>query len=282
MRKSTKILLILSGILAALGICLCVISVCMGMTFADLRRMVFEGEFTIYPFHWGDDDAASFEVDANDHGAYNKGSFDLSADSLTHVVVDLESASLDIKENPDDGQVSLELGSVDGDDFLWDYKEGRLVIYEEGDWTKSGRKATLYLPKDIHLTAADLQTDAGALTSDVPFSCDSLTLDVDAGKIDVSRVKARDVSMECDVGAIRFEGSVDRHGYADVDIGKIEIGLTEGQESDYNYSIENDVGRVFVGDKNYDGLSVDERLDNGADKDWELRCDVGYVALSFR
>ena len=44
MRQSTKILLVMSGILAAFGLCLCIVSACLGMTFGTLRNMFRSGE----------------------------------------------------------------------------------------------------------------------------------------------------------------------------------------------------------------------------------------------
>lgn len=286
MRQSTKILLVMSGILAAFGLCLCIVSACLGMTFGTLRNMFRSGELHI-PLSFGGGSMAETSVEMaqqpSEDTGYNKGMFSVPADGLTDLLIDLDVISLDIKESSDGENMSFEMDDSVRDFVFWNYDGGYLEIYEEeGDWNRDKGKATLYLPEGVELMSVDIQTDTGSITSDVAFSCTELRLNADTGKIDMSDVNASWVSLESDTGKIHLEGSVQGYGYASADTGKIEIELTEGREDDYNYSIQSDVGKISIGDKNYSGLSVSDYIDNGSEKEWELYCDVGAVELSFK
>lgn len=88
-----------------------------------------------------------------------------------------------------------------------------------------------------------------------------LFLRAGVGQLDVDRMTADDIIIDCGVGSIDA--------------------TAVGKENDYNYDITSNVGSVSIDDEDYEGLGVSREIDNGADKRMQIDCGVGTVDVCF-
>ncbi|MCI8403082.1 MAG: DUF4097 domain-containing protein [Lachnospiraceae bacterium] len=126
----------------------------------------------------------------------------------------------------------------------------------------------------------EIDVDAGG--AEILYgSCQGkLTVDVDAGSAWLYDFLAADTVFDVDAGDLVFNGSIEGNWKADCDVGSMEIWLTRG-ETDYNYMIDNDMGSVQVGSKDFSGMSNTKNLLNDAEFTGTIDCDMGSVTVMF-
>lgn len=160
---------------------------------------------------------------------------------------------------------------------------------------------TLYLPKDIRLKTLTVDAGAGQVTSDLDqlaaenakitvgageavFDAlkvtDLLEVTVQAGSIDLSDTYTKDLSLDCGVGELVYQGGTTGDLTGSSGVGSLELDL-KGKQSDYNYSLSCGVGSIDIEDETYSGLGAEKDIDHGADKDMSLDCGVGSITVDF-
>lgn len=111
---------------------------------------------------------------------------------------------------------------------------------------------------------------------------EELSVEVGAGDIDIKEglLTTAYASLDVDAGNLDFAGEVKGDLDANCNVGNMELKLTGGQQ-DYNYSLSCGVGSIKAGDISVAGLGRDDEIDNGADYDMDINCDVGNVDVIF-
>ena len=133
---------------------------------------------------------------------------------------------------------------------------------------------------------AEVETalEDGTLTISENFhaALEELSVEVGAGDIDIKEglLTTAYASFDVDAGNLDFAGEVKGDLDADCNVGNMELKLTGGQQ-DYNYSLSCGVGSIKAGDISVAGLGRDDEIDNGADYDMDINCDVGNVDVIF-
>ena len=111
---------------------------------------------------------------------------------------------------------------------------------------------------------------------------EELSVEVGAGNIDIKEglLTTAYASLDVDAGNLDFAGEVKGDLDANCNVGNMELKLT-GEQQDYNYSLSCGVGSIKAGDISVAGLGRDDEIDNGADYDMDINCDVGNIDVIF-
>ena len=111
---------------------------------------------------------------------------------------------------------------------------------------------------------------------------EELSVEVGAGDIDIKEglLTTAYARLDVDAGNLDFAGEVKGDLDANCNVGNMELKLT-GEQQDYNYSLSCGVGSIKAGDISVAGLGRDDEIDNGADYDMDINCDVGNVDVIF-
>lgn len=137
----------------------------------------------------------------------------------------------------------------------------------------------IYIPEDLQLEAADLQMGIGELYVE-NIDAGELKMEVGAGTAALDWFTADELDVEVGVGTV--EASGDTRQQADLECGVGSLVYTAaGKEADFNYSLECGVGELNVGVNSYSGLSVEQTVDNRAQKTMNIVCDVGSTEIYF-
>lgn len=129
------------------------------------------------------------------------------------------------------------------------------------------------------LTKMDIDVDAG--WAELSGSCmGRLSVNVDAGSATLQDFDGMAAEFDADAGGIVYAGTLQGDWKADCDVGSIELQL-EGQATDYNYRVENDMGSVELDGRGFSALSDKSSVDNGAAYTGHIDCDMGSVTVSF-
>lgn len=113
------------------------------------------------------------------------------------------------------------------------------------------------------LIAAEAKLDiaAGELTIGDARVSRKTEATVSMGNADLKGTFAGELEVECSMGNLKF--------------------TLEGAEQDYNYDIESGLGSVRIGDKRYNGLADDHRINNGGSTMVDISCSMGSVEVDF-
>ena len=125
-----------------------------------------------------------------------------------------------------------------------------------------------------------VDVDAGSAVVQSSSCQGRLTVDVDAGEAILSGFVSSAVDFDVDAGSAYYEGTISGDWKADCDVGNIELCL-EGEETLYNYVVDNDLGNVNIGGQNFGNLSENIHIKNGAAFTGKIDCDLGSVSVSF-
>ena len=71
-------------------------------------------------------------------------------------------------------------------------------------------------------------------------------------------------------------------GEVDVDAGSIDITLLKADAGDYNYDINVSAGSLTINDKKISGLDHEQYINNGASREWALGCDAGKITMNIK
>lgn len=289
MKKGTKIALIVALIFALVGGGLCISALAMGVSYKDLQGIA---EYGLFDFdHWWEQAGAEaiFVNDLIDETTLDDHHVDethhsqevATSNTMNYLVVDMDFGSLTVKST-DSSDISLD-GGNDEKYFNLDVSENGITVSNRNEsmWLNVDMaEAILYLPEDLNFEQVEIDIDAGGCTIEKELSAEQLYVDVDAGAATVEAMNVNWAEMDCDAGKITFAGSVFQGGSVDVDAGAVEIQLTGKEVRDYNYDVEVNAGSLSINEKDFSGLDTEQYINNGADFDWHLQCDVGKIEMS--
>ena len=284
MKRGTKIWLIVALIFGLIGGGLCLSAAILGVTYDDVSRMVYDGDFTwsIGPFRWiSQKKITKHEI----HSLNVCGQDKVTLKEMTELLqIHMDYGSLTVKAS-DSSETWLDAGN-DADYFQWDFDGNTLTVQNcdrDFEWMNIDTpKAILYIPSDSNFEYVNIDVDAGSCTIETPIQCESMDVDVDAGAADLKNVNTGWLSLDCDAGKITFKGKAENGGEADVDAGAIEMTLTGAEVTDYNYDVNVNAGSLSINDKKFSGLEHEQFINNNAPADWILGCDAGKINIQIK
>lgn len=297
MKKLLKVILITSAIMITAGLILLAIGFATGGT-RQVVKWASDGELNI---NFAGLTVPDMEFDFDDSYETFKGTISKTeigtTDDIESLDVEIGACVLNIVSTSED---SVYLSSKNVNKFQYYVKDKTLYIKEEGDvFPSTDSEITLYIPETMVLKEALVDIGAGLFEAD-QLSVNELDLTVGAGKADIDRLKSDDVTMEIGAGEIILEtaeikdfnvsvgmGRVSVEGnllgdvVADVAMGSLEMELS-GDEDAFNYELKCSMGNINVGSYHYASMDMQESVNNDADKEMNLECDMGNITVDFK
>ncbi len=214
--------------------------------------------------------------------------------------LDIEIAGCDFwTQESQDGNIYLEVNNAHR--FQAYIKEDTLHIKAKSEmvkeWTNGG-SITLYLPAGYRFTDVDVELGAGScifnelnaaeVSMEVGAGEAGITM-LDAAKLDVtlgagqvwfSNIQVNELDAEIGMGAFFASGTVNGNVDVECSMGSVEM-VIQGREQDFNYSLEDAMGTICLGDNNYGGLAEEREINNHASKEMDIECSMGNVTITF-
>lgn len=268
MKKITKIMLIIAGVLTAISVICTVAAFAMGLTTEYFVKMIQDGRFSF--------DAGDFHISLGEEGTYDFegeiSSTEIQGATITTCEIEELCTSMDIEFGA--GWIAIryadvehiEIGFLEGFKPSIKVKNGTLVIEAKtGIGIRDNELDTsqmfIRIPRDMHFD--EITMELGASQADIEnLDVDKLVVEVGAGQASISRLIVDEMKLE-------------------VGVGQLDIAMY-GNESDYNYHIECGVGEIQIGDTSYSGLaSAHEVYDADIKKAIDVECGIGKVNIRF-
>lgn len=269
MKKFTKIMLILAGVLASVGVICMVVAFGMGLTMNHFIKMIQDGRFSF--------DAGDFHISYDDDWKD-----DFEGETLGTENEDGESVDGEIREvcaniDLEFGAGILEISYADVDyiqvkqtnipKIKASVKNDTLVIRDETNVHVDidgveDRRLTILIPREMEFEDVELQI--GASKADISNICaKDFELEVGAGQANIADLKVEKLDVKAGVGQVNIE--------------------LNGVQSEYNYRVECGIGHVVVGKSSYSGLGSEDNVKfEGATKEINVECGIGEVRIEFQ
>lgn len=317
MKKSTKILL--GGGLACLLIgCMIVFITTIIGGREKISKMVRNGDFTVQigkatffglipDIDWDIEDYWIFngfyDYDADDD-LYEESNDTLTAQSgledITEIDLKIAGGKLKIKQDETRDKYGFTVKGTD--QYKTTVENGCLKIEprEPINYVKKGTEITIYMPEDAKLNSFKLELGGGkADISDIVS--DEVKINIGAGELNINKINARELScdigagalniknaivddldMEASMGKANYAGEINQEAEIKCSMGAVDLKI-DGNDKDFNYDLDCAMGTLNIeGVSKTAGMGTEKLINNGADKEIEVRCDVGTVAISFR
>lgn len=269
MKKFTKVMLIIAGVLASVGVICVVVAFAMGLTTNHFIKMIQDGRFSF--------DAGDFHISYDDDWKD-----DFEGETLGTENEDGESVDGEIREvcaniDLEFGAGILEISYADVDyiqvkqtnipNLKASVKNDTLVIRDETNIHVDidgveDRRLTILIPREMKFEDVELQI--GASKADISNICaKNFELEVGAGQANIADLKVEKLDVKAGVGQVNIE--------------------LNGVQSEYNYRVECGIGHVVVGKSSYSGLGSEDNVKfEGATKEINVECGIGEVRIGFQ
>lgn len=297
MKHITKIVWIIAGIFAGIGVVCVVIAFAMGLTMNGFKQMVQDGTFSFgndrnsMILSWEIENEEAMENEENPEDGSGKES--VTGDKKIQKFTISESCTnLDVVYGAGVFRISyadvseIQITGRNTPDLEVNVEDGTLLVEATVSKNVLGmsdinkRELEIVIPEGMTFDEVDL--DIGAAQADMDgFLAESIEIVIGAGQADITNVQAN--RLEVEVGA----GQAD---LADVDVRELEIevgmgqlkALVSGAKSDYAYDVECGMGNVSIGNESYGGVAAEHHEENHhADRQIDVNCGMGEVRVNF-
>ncbi|MGB8454636.1 MAG: DUF4097 family beta strand repeat-containing protein [Anaerocolumna sp.] len=301
----------IAGVSILLGLMLAVVAFSMDNTVFDNWENfnISMGDNNIHPGFWSDRaDSKAWEEDDSFSG--NEGSFE----DIKSLSLDISYGTVTIKEGDSFG---IDVENIPEDELNSTVKDGVWEINDNTDNAGNDSKITIFginiinnnshpfkaadikltVPEDFVFENLDIILDAGTIKADSLIS-DKADIDVGAGSLRINELTARekssysidtgeliidelnanDAKINCGVGNLTASGIITGDSYVTNGIGNVELDI-DGDEADYNYSVDCGIGTVIINDNSYSGVNSKTKKNNNAENSFTLDCGIGKIAL---
>ena len=255
MKKSTKVIGIVSLSLILAGGILGIAGICMGGLREESRR------------------AAAWSREINE-----------TYENVTGLDFDLSLGRVEIRRG-DSFSIQGE-GLADG--FISRVENGIWKIETRATWKNwlhlgPGTEGSLVitLPEEADLRETDISMSMGELYLE-GLKADEMQIEVGAGELTAGKLTAQELKVECGMGTVSFEqATVASQADLSCGMGNIEGTLT-GKQEDYGYEIDCGMGNVRFGSLEWQGMGQEQKsLAGSGNKFVKIGCDMGEVFVAF-
>lgn len=302
MKLFTRISLILAGVLAGIGVLLCIVASVMG---GGIREMLETG-VTYGNWHIGWDGIYYSDRDGETEGDSSV-SYTYETAGLRNLEIDMEAAEVYVEEGSRTDAVVVHMYRGREQDYKGAVTEDgtlALAYHRSGDWSdRSNTEFLIELPSGLALSDVRLEFDAAkAQLSLADMRCEKLTVTVDAasavledftvtgetivmadtGNAELLGGTYRNLEIDCDMGNVSVEGAADGSITAKSSMGNVALTLA-GDAAAYRYELSCDMGELTVNGRDYSSISADYEPQNaGAEHTASLSCDMGSLELTIQ
>lgn len=259
MKIFTRIMLILSGVLATVGVVCIIIACSMGLTWGNFVKMLNDGKFRIDIVDKNGIHIDFFGIDINTgFGDGESGNIDVS-EEITGLDIEFGAGILDIHYG-DVEEISVEYEYVIG--FESKVKDG-----------------TLHLSGAVGIG----DNSNGALTIVIPYGMtfEQVDLEIGASEANIRDIVATKVDISVGVGAAEVKNLTVKDLEIETGVGQLAVEIN-GKEKDCSYSLDCGIGEIVIGENTYGGLGASHSVKNeDATCRMDIECGVGSVKIAF-
>ncbi|MDO4338263.1 MAG: hypothetical protein Q4C91_09280 [Eubacteriales bacterium] len=288
MKRFTKIMLGIAGLLVIVGLGFSIGGVAMGATVDSVDAV--QGIKTHYKrvtnIFWDNDWDDDWDDDHDDHdhtasSAVSSGSGQqvYTADSVDEVEIDLRYDELILQaHDSDDIQVAVENDSAGNVKVECD--SGKLEI--ESSKKIQNRTVTVFYPGDKEFSRMELEVDAGSIEVRDKLSVRELQVTVGAGEfINGEALITEKADIEVGTGNVEISGLTAHQVDGECGLGNMELEIS-GRESDYSYKLECAMGNISINGEDYSSILGNKKIKNeSTSKTVELECGLGNISVEF-
>lgn len=237
MKKGWKTFWIVCAILAGIGLVLCIAGFAIGVSRKEVRNALRRGGVGLhnYETHTESEVHKITPEHENREEEYM---------NIKELEVEVGCMQVNVMTDENTEVIRVEKKIPENVDFRC-YQEGStLKLKEKCKHKQQGKNegiVNVYIPKGKVFEKAEFTVGVGA--------------------INVSKIDAKELDIECGVGQVVLTAA--------------------GKETDYNYKLEMGVGNVSIGDKRFSGLGRNRKINNHAGKKISVECGVGQVTVTF-
>lgn len=268
MKKITKIMLIIAGILATIGVICMVMAFAMGLTTNHLVKLIQDGTFSFdendFRISFGEDEEPDFEGEIS--------STQIQDAKVVRCTVEDAVHSMDI-------ELGAGLLTVSYDDV----NQIEIIFAEKNKPTVKVKNGTLMVKRKAEIGIHDAQADASSVIIKIPrdMKFDEVDMELGASQAMIENLNVDKLNVEVGAGQATLSRLIVNQMDIEVGVGQVDIAMF-GMESDYNYHIECGVGTIKIGETSYSGLaSAHEVYDAEIKKAIDVECGIGEVNIKF-
>lgn len=318
MKKFVKGSLITAGILAALGLILCLISGLAGgrksfVYFVDNDEYIAErleslGD-ELADIHIGNwrlvwrDHEFMLSDEENENRAVETSRQTVVADGIRNLELELGAGEFIIREKEvSDGVIDIDVEGVGKcTNYVKNgtlYVEGFKSIHVIGNSISTNR-ITLEIPADMSFDEIDVEIGAGVMEIsdlkarefDAAIGAGELTMEnieanefsteIGAGSLNAENVSTQNADVTVNLGECIYNGTISGNLEAECDMGSMEFYLN-GREEEHNYEIECAAGNIEVGSLSFTALGAEKMINNGVGSTFDISCSMGDITIRFK
>lgn len=300
MKKFYKSTLCIALICCVLGLGLVIVGAVQGGSRLFLN-MVKNNEFV-----FGDNNMHSlYWTDGNEK--YEKKEYYFKKEEIDKLKLDVGVSILEIKyEDTEQYHIKMQQTSEghgscsvkDGVLYLESGMEDHVIQF--GIAKTKPNKITITIPKQDNIKEFELVLGAGSCKGK-ELMADDIRIEVGAGNLELDKLKAERTlnvlvgagNMETDniqARQLEVEVGVGRY-FADNVLATESIDVTcdagyvcmdmEDEENSYNYDLVGSIGSIKLKDGQYRGVDFSKKIDNDAQKNFTIECNVGSIEIDF-
>lgn len=132
----------------------------------------------------------------------------------------------------------------------------------------------------IQANTGKFGVDAGRLAVDHIVITEKSTYTVGAGEMDINQMEAKNITVDCGVGAVTIEGTLTGDNDIKCGVGDVSLELT-GSEKDYSYDVNAGLGEVSIDGDNFHDVSNRSIKNDDAQNYLNLDCGIGKISVEF-
>lgn len=107
-----------------------------------------------------------------------------------------------------------------------------------------------------------------------------LSLKTQAGQISAEGISAEQLEAECGAGMIMIDGKIKKEAELQCSVGEINCTLY-GKDSDYDYDISCGIGKIKIGQDQYENIQKQIRKSDKRLPKIKADCDLGTIEIQF-
>ena len=296
MKKSMKLLGVIVGIFAALGLILIIVGTLMGGvdTVADdviNNRLVLNLNDKI-SLDVDDVDTSNMESIGEGQNQFSReeiksislygkyGEFEVNVGNEDYYYIDVLKGASHVKYSLENGELKIATA-------------GTIL----NSW-KTSLKVKIYVPRDAMLETVKLDIGAGEMvcsniltnTLDVNIgagegefnnvTASEVKFNLGAGDAEIAKANFTNFNLKIGMGDMELDGII--LGDVDIDCGTGSVGLElSNRYADFNYQVDVGAGEVDLGEQEYSGIGNNVNLNNNAEHTMNIKCGMGEVSAEF-
>lgn len=125
----------------------------------------------------------------------------------------------------------------------------------------------------------DIGAGSGRISNILVTNKSSFT--VGTGELVIDYIESKDVKIDCGVGNLEASGKITGDSSVTCGIGNVDLEV-EGDETNYNYSVDCGIGTVIINNNRYSGVNSKTTKYDGANNSFTLDCGIGKISLKIK